>query len=282
MVSDIYFPQPPSPYPAFYPISYPINYYPPSPQKPSRMNMSPSNSNTKGAIRPDVYDANRNRVVPYYYSETIPSMPNNVHSMPKQYSNRNRPMSNQYDERQQLYQRSKLTRLQSSRISPELSQIFNKSNAPQSFRPYSVLETSTKSPVPSVQRPTSVVPVSEQFIPASMFFKDEVKKSSDVPEWKARLQEEMPRPILDKSLKKVCLIPNCKCNAKPVNNFMRYSESRTLPSVSERSLDKVKNLSLPTLKLDELDKFGKEEEIEVERDSVSLNKPVSEHHLGYV
>nr|XP_026500123.1 tight junction protein ZO-1-like [Vanessa tameamea] len=281
MVSDIYFPQPPSPYPAFYPISYPISYYPPSPQKPARINMSSSNSNTKLTNRHDVYDANRNRVVPYYYSETIPCMPNNMYSTPKPYPNRNRPMSNQYDERQQLYHRSKMNpRLQNSSISPELSQIFNKSNGVQSFRPYSVLETSKNSPLPNMQRPTSVVPVTEQFRPASMFFQDDSRKTNEVPEWKARLQKEMPKPILDKSSKKICLIPNCKCNNKPANNLIRHSESRTLPSVSERSLDKVKNLSLPTLKLDELDKFGKEEEIQVERDSLSLNKPVSEQHLA--
>lgn len=280
MVSDIYFPQPPSPYPAFYPISYPMNYYPPSPQKP-RTNMSPSNSNTNHTNRHDIYDANRNHVVPYYYSETMPCMPNNMYSVPKSYPHRNRHgLFSSYDERQN-YQRSKMNpRLQNSSISPELSQIFNKSNTSQPYRPYSVLETSTKSPVPNIQRPTSVVPISDNFRPASLFFKDESVKSNEVPEWKARLQKEMPiRPILDKSMKKICLIPNCKCNDKPINN-LRYSESRTLPSASVRSLDKVKNLSLPTLKLDELDKIGKDED-SVERDN-GLNKPISEQHLGYV
>ena len=257
-----------------------MNYYPPSPQKP-RTTISPSNSNTKLTNRQDIYDANRNRVVPYYYSETMPCMPNNMFTIPKSYPHRNRHgLLSPYDDRLN-YQRSKLNpRLQNSNISPELSQIYNK-NSPQSLRPYSVLETTNKSPVPNVQRPTSVVPMSDTFRPASVFFKDDVKKSNDVPEWKARLQKEMPRPILERPTKKICLIPNCNCNDKPINN-LRYSESRTLPSASVRSLDKVKNLSLPTLKLDELDKIGKEDDVSVERDTGSISKPISEQHLGYV
>lgn len=261
-----------------------MNFYPPSPQKPRTPNMSPSNSSTKLTKRHDqLFDANRNHV-PYYYSETLtPCMPNNMYSVPNPYPNRSRQFTNPYDERQNLMQRSKVhPRLQNSSISPELSQIFNKSNGPQSFRPYSVLETSTKSPLPNVQRPLSVVPISDQFRPASVFFKDDKEKSNEPPEWRAYLQKEIPQPILDKPLRQICRIPNCKCNEKPFNNRIRLSESRTLPAVSVRSLSKTKNLSLPTLKLDELDKIGKEEDVEVVRDVSSIDKPISEQHLGYI
>lgn len=282
MVSDIYFPIPPSPYPAFSPISYPMNFYPPSPPKPLTPNMSPSNSITKQR-HDQVFDANRNHVIPYYYSETLtPCMPNNMYRVPYPYSNRH-VVTNPYDDRPT--QRSRVhPRLQNSSISPELSQIFSKGTGPQSFRPYSVLETSAKSPIPNLQRPISVVPISDQFRPASVFFKDEKEKSNEVPEWKTRLQKEMPKPVLDKPLRPICRIPNCKCNEKPANNRVtsRFSESRTLPAVSVRSLSKTKNLSLPTLKLDELDKIGKEEEFEVVRDGSSIKKPISEEHLGYI
>lgn len=294
MVSDIYFPIPPSPYPAFYPISYPLNFYPQSPQRPTiRSPQNISASNLKSTKRHEqVYDANRNHVVPYYYSETLQHcMPNNVYSVPNPYVNKNRhTMANYpYDDRQNYYQRSKLGAKMQGMNSPEISQIFSKCNLqqPQTFRPYSVLETSSKSPVPNIQRPSSVVPTSEQFRPASAFFPtgNDLGKTNEIPEWKARLQKEMPKPIFktDKPLRQICRIPNCKCNEKPVVDPERFSEVRTLPSVSERSLSKMKNLSLPTLKLDELDKDAHNNNTEAERDVATvLSKPISEQHLGYV
>ncbi|CAG4959566.1 unnamed protein product [Colias eurytheme] len=278
MVSDIYFPIPPSPYPAFYPISYPLKYYPQSPQPIRSPNIfSPDTNTTK---RHELYDANRNHVVPYYYSETLtPCMPNNMYNMPNTNPNLNRnrhTMSYPYVERQ--YQRSKNTRLQNPNISPELSQMFKKNNASQTFRPYSVLETSSKLPSTKIQRPTSVLPVSDQFRPASAFFQN-AEKSNEVPEWKARLQKETPKPVLERPVRQICRIPNCKCNQNPFIYSGRVSESRTLPTISPRSLSKTKNLSLPTLKLDEIDKD--DDKIEVERD-ISISKPISEQHLGYV
>ncbi|CAF4880672.1 unnamed protein product [Pieris macdunnoughi] len=255
MVSDIYFPIPPSPYPAFYPISYPVKHYPQSPE-PIR---SPNIFSPETNKRHELYDANRNHVVPYYYSETLtPSMPNNMYSVTN--PNRNRhTFSYPYDERHRQ------RRLQNSPLSPE--QTFKAQN----LRPYSVLETS-KLPINRPQRPNSVLPLSDQFRPASVFFQKE--KPNEVPEWKARLQKEMPKPILDKPVRQICRIPNCKCNQKPFMNT-RVSEARTLPSISQRSLNKSKNLSLPTLKLDDVDNLDK---IEVERDV----KPISEQNLGYV
>ncbi|CAH4027442.1 unnamed protein product [Pieris brassicae] len=256
MVSDIYFPIPPSPYPAFYPISYPVKYYPQSPE-PIR---SPNIFSPETNKRHELYDANRNHVVPYYYSETLtPSMPNNMYSVTN--PNRNRhTFSYPYDERYRQ------RRLQNSTLSPE-PQAFKAQN----LRPYSVLETS-KLPINRPQRPKSVLPLSDQFRPASAFFQKE--KSNEVPEWKARLQKEIPKPILDKPVRQICRIPNCKCNQKPFMNT-RVSEARTLPLISQRSLNKSKNLSLPTLKLDDIDNLDK---IEVERDV----KPISEQNLGYV
>ncbi|CAG9568135.1 unnamed protein product [Danaus chrysippus] len=275
MVSDIYFPTPPSPYQTFYPISHPLSYYH-SPQRSITPKASPCNTN-KLKRHDQVYDANRNHVVPYYYSETLtPCMPNNFYT-PK-YTNRGR--HGPYDERHA--QRTRLTpRLQSSSVSPELAQIFTKTNTPQSFRPYSVLENSTASPLPRIQRPTSVVPMSDNFRPASVFFRDTKlnEKSNEVQEIKSLPQKETPRPILDKSFRQICRIPNCNCNLKPMNNLPRFSESRTLPTLSSKSLDKVKNLSLPTLKLDDLNDFGRDVP-EIEREIES--KPVSEKHLGFV
>ncbi|XP_047511104.1 tight junction protein ZO-1 isoform X12 [Pieris napi] len=255
MVSDIYFPIPPSPYPAFYPISYPVKHYPQSPE-PIR---SPNIFSPETNKRHELYDANRNHVVPYYYSETLtPSMPNNMYSVTN--PNRNRhTFSYPYDERHRQ------RRLQNSPLSPE--QTFKAQN----LRPYSVLETS-KLPINRPQRPNSVLPLSDQFRPASVFFQKE--KPNEVPEWKARLQKEMPKPILDKPVRQICRIPNCKCNQISLMNT-RVSEARTLPSISQRSLNKSKNLSLPTLKLDDVENLDK---IEVERDV----KPISEQNLGYV
>lgn len=251
-------------------------------------------SNSKSTKRHDqVYDANRNHVVPYYYSETLtPCMPNNVYSVPNTYLSKNRhTLANYpYDERQNYYQRMKLSpKVQTGMNSPEISQIFAKCPPQlQSFRPYSVLETSSKSPVPNLQRPSSVVPMSEQFRPASAFFPNgaEAKKANEVPDWKARLQKETPKPALktlEKPLRQICRIPNCKCNFKPATDSERFSEVRTLPTASERSLNKIKNLSLPTLKLDDLDKDETCDKTEAERDDAPvLNKPISEQHLGYV
>lgn len=290
MVSDIYFPIPPSPYPAFYPISYPLNFYPQSPQRPTIRSPQNMPANLKSTKRQDqVYDANRNHVVPYYYSETLtPCMPNNVYSVPNPYFKNRHTLANYpYDDRLNYYQRSKNPKLQGMN-SPEISQIFAKCNVhtPQTFRPYSVLETSSKSPIPNVQRPSSVVPTSEQFRPASAFFPNgnDMAKSNEIPEWKARLQKEIPKPAFktEKPFRQICRIPNCKCNAKPVVDPQRFSEVRTLPSVSERSLSKMKNLSLPTLKLDELEKDG-QSQTEAERDVIPvISKPISEQHLGYV
>lgn len=290
MVSDIYFPIPPSPYPAFYPISYPLNFYPQSPQRPTIRSPQNMPANLKSTKRHDqVYDANRNHVVPYYYSETLtPCMPNNVYSVPNTYLKNRHTLANYpHDDRQLYYQRSKNVKLQGMN-SPEISQIFAKCNVhpPQTFRPYSVLETSSKSPIPNIQRPSSVVPTSEQFRPASAFFPNgnDLGKSNEIPEWKARLQNEMPKPVFktEKPMRQICRIPNCKCNDKPVVDPERFSEIRTLPSVSERSLSKMKNLSLPTLKLDELEREG-QSQTEAERDVTPvIIKPISEQHLGYV
>jgi hypothetical protein len=241
-------------------------------------------TNPKSTKRYDqVYDANRNHVVPYYYSETLtPCLPNNVYSVPNTVMSKNRhTLANYpYDDRQNYYQRSKLRM-----NSPEMAQIFAKCNVhqPQMFRPYSVLETSSKSPLPNVQRPSSVVPTSDQFRPASSFFPN-LEKSKEVPEWKARLQQEIPKPIIktDKPFRQICRIPNCKCNVKPIVNVERFSEIRTLPTVSERSLSKMKNLSLPTLKLEDIEKRDSDKN-EAERDVVPvITKPISEQHLGYV
>lgn len=300
MVSDIYFPIPPSPYPALYPISYPLNFYPQSPQRPvsALQGMPPGNTtttkNTKGHNH--LVDANRNHVVPYYYSETLAqSMPSSQYGVPNTcLTNRTRHTFMCPDDRQNSYQRTQTTRLSpklQSRIgsptSPLLTPIYAKTHVyqQQSFRPYSVLETTSKSPIPNLQRPSSVVPMSEQFRPASAFFQHDNKPNS-VPEWKARLQREMLKPnfkCFDKPIRQICRIPNCKCNEKPVVDPDRFSQVKTLPSVSERSLHKLKNLSLPTLKLDENEKDNRSDKTEAERDLTSVvSKPISEQHLGYV
>lgn len=282
MVSDIYFPIPPSPYPALYPISYPLNFYQQLPQRPvsALQGMSPANTTTKNAKRSNhLIDANRNHVVPYYYSETL------TQSVPiTNLTNRNRHTFMCPDDRQNNYQRTQTTRLSpklQSRIGSPTSPFYQ----PQSFRPYSVLETTSKSPIPNLQRPSSVVPMSEQFRPASAFFQHD-EKFKKIPEWKARLPREVLIPnfkSLDRPVRQICRIPNCKCNEKPVVDPDRFSQVKTLPSVSERSLNKLKNLSLPTLKLDELDKDDKFDKTEAERDLTStVSKPISEQHLGYV
>lgn len=289
MVSDIYFPIPPSPYPAFYPISPPINYS--RSQTPQRTIRSPQNISSNYTItstkrHDQVYDANRNHVVPYYYSETLtPCMPNNLYSVPNTHNrNRHTFASYPYDERQKYYQRIRTNARINNAVNPETSHSL-KSNSiqPQPFRPYSVLERSTNSPISKIQRPSSVMPDTEQFRPASAFFQNEPK--SEIPEWKARLIKETPKLVkgLDQPLKPICKIPDCNCNGKPIVDRTRFSESRTLPSVSPRSLLKQKNLSLPTLKLEEFDKDEKFDTTEAERDVPSvLNKPISEQHLGYV
>ncbi|XP_073959371.1 tight junction protein 1-like isoform X3 [Choristoneura fumiferana] len=289
MVSDIYFPIPPSPYPAFYPISYPINNYPQPPERPmhSPQNM-PFNFAKPTKHNNQLYDANKNHIVPYYYSETLaPCTPNNNYSVPNTYlTNKNRHTVANYPLERQYYPGRNLS--PRTAASPEMSQIFAKTNrhSQQGFRPYSVLETSAKSPIPNIQRPSSVVPMTEQFRPASVFFQsNKLESKEEIPEWKARLQKEMPMPplkTLDKPLRQICRIPNCKCNSKPAVDPARFSEVRTLPTVTERSLHKIKNLSLPTLKLDEHDLERKRDMTEAERDISTLNKPISELHLGYV
>lgn len=256
-------------------------------QSPQRPVSSPQNMllNTN-KHHEHMYDANRNNLVPYYYSETLTScMPNNVYSMP----NKNRHTLANYPQDDKFYHRKVSPKLKSSlNASPQLSQINFKSNTykPQSFRPYSVLETTPKSPVESRQRPSSVVPsMSDQYRPASFFITDN-EKSNEIPEWKARLQREMPKSFksLDASLRQVCRLPNCKCSSiLPAISPGRFSEVRTLPTVSEKSLTKVRNLSLPTLKLEELDKDENSNEPEAERDVLPVtNNPVSEQLLGYV
>ncbi|KPJ18540.1 Tight junction protein ZO-2 [Papilio machaon] len=295
MVSDIYFPVPPSPYPAFYPISPPINYgRSQTPQRTIRspQNMPSSNYTITSTKRHDqVYDANRNHVVPYYYSETLtPCMPNNMYSVPNSHlGNRNRHTfaSYPYDERQKYYQRIRTNARMNNAViaNPETSYSLTKSIIqPQTFRPYSVLERSSNSPISNSLRHSSVMPVTEQFRPASAFFQNE-PKSDDIPEWKARLIKDTSKLVkgLDQPLKPICKIPDCNCNDKPIVDRTRFSESRTLPSVSPRSLLKQKNLSLPTLKLEEFEKDEKFDTTEAERDVPSvLNKPISEQHLGYV
>lgn len=241
--------------------------------------MLPMTTNSK--THDHLYDANRNHVVPYYYSETLTCMPlpNNVYSNPNK--NRHTLASYPFDERQNYYDRK------SKRVvnTPELSPVFAKGYHTQSLRPYSVLEQSCKSPVAKIQRPSSVVPMSEHYKPASFFTIDnDIKKSNEVPEWKARLQNDMPKIMykgLEKPLRPICRIPNCKCSVKV--DPQRYSEVRTLPTVTERTLSKVRNLSLPTLKLEELESDDKDGQTEAERDvQPVLNKPISEQHLGYV
>lgn len=290
MVSDIYFPVLPSPYPAFYPISPPISYYPHSPQRTIRspQNMPSSNYNTTNSKRHDqVYDSNRNHVVPYYYSETLtPCMPNN-RSVPNTYlSNRNRHTFASYphDERQKHYQRLKSSRMNNAvNMSPEVSYGHPKSNVlqPQPFRPYSVLESAIP-PTPN-PRPSSVT-ITEQFRPASVFFQEEPIRATEVPEWKARLQRDPSTPVkgLVKPLKPICRIPNCNCGEAIPLSKTRFSESRTLPTISPR-LHRQKNLSLPTLKLEELERDEKTDNAEAERDVPSaMTKPISEQNLGYV
>lgn len=254
---------------------------------------SPQSIFTQNTKNPDhLYDANRNHVVPYYYSETLPSMPNNVYSVPNTYltnKNRHTVANYPYDQRQIYYQRKSNPKVKSTlNASPDTTQIFSKSNTyqgPQIFRPYSVLETTSKSQITSIPRPSSVVPMTEQYRPASFFQTDnDTKTTNEIPEWKARLQKDMPFPFkgLEKPLKPICRIPNCKCSVKPVE-YMRASEIRTLPTVSERSLNKLRNLSLPTLKLEDLERDEKSDRIEPERDPISsISKPISEQHLGYV
>lgn len=246
--------------------------------------MHATNITNKPKRHDQIYDANRNHVVPYYYSETLSP---NTYGLSNQQM-RNRHTLSSYEDRQLYYHGARLSpRLQSrlnSPISPELAQVYAKNNVYplQTFRPYSVLETSSKSPVLSHQRPSSVVPMSEQFRPASAFFQNELEKSNEIPEWKQRLQKEMPKPIFkgsDKPFRQICRIPNCKCNDKPIVDPGRFSQVRTLPSAAERSLNKIRNLSLPTLKLDEIDNDDK---TEAERDTPALSKPISEQHLGYV
>lgn len=267
-----------------------------SPQRPvsSPQNLRLSlNPNPSTKHHDHLYDANRNHVVPYYYSETLtPCMPNNAYSVPNTHNTKNRhTLANYpYDDRQNYYQAKINPKLRAPvNASPELSQIFSKGNAypPQSFRPYSVLETTSKSPVQNLQRPSSVVPMSEQYRPASFFQTDnDLKKTNEVPEWKARLQKENPKPIfrtLEKPLRQTCRIPNCKCTEKSPVDPGRFSEVRTLPTPSERTLNKYRNLSLPTLKLEEIEKIENESKSEAERDvHAVISKPISEQHLGYV
>lgn len=285
MVSDIYFPIPPSPYPAFYPISYPINTYPQNP----RTILSRSHAPNTTRRNEQAFDTNRNNV-PYYYAETLtPSSNNNINNygFTNQFLN-NRYLNNPFDRNQNMLNR-KISPKLTARInaSPELSQIFNKAPyQPMSFRPYSVLETSSKSPVQKLQRPSSVVPMTDQFRPASAFFpkENDVEKVSETSDWKARVQKDIALKsalFKDKPLRQICRIPNCRCNERPAVDSARFRDVQTLPTVSERSLSRSRNLSMPSLKLDE--KLTDDAKNEAERDVNSgLDKPVSEHHLGFV
>lgn len=222
--------------------------------------------------------------MPYYYAETLaPCTPNNVYSMPNK--NRHTLTSYHYDER--LLKKKSTPKLKSSLNASSELQCYTRSSSlqPHAFRPYSVLETSNKPAMLNFQRPSSVVPtMSDQYRPAS-FFVTENESSNEIPEWKARLQKEMPESYKssDKPLRQICRIPNCKCGAKPTLNSGRFSEVRTLPTVSERSLNKIRNLSLPTLKIEELEKDEKDNRSGAEKDVVAaFGKPLSEQHLGYV
>lgn len=279
MVSDIYFPIPPSPYPAFYPISYPLNLYPqPTPRQFPSSHSMPIYAKPKSMKRHEqVIDANRNHIVPYYYSDTMNCMPNNLNN---RHTFANYPCNDQNT-------RFKMSpRLQTRLASPELAHIFNNTNIqPQQFRPYSVMET-CKSPIP-VSRPLSVVPMSDaQFRPASTFFQKEVDQIKEIPNWKARLQNDFgPKPNMFRSrpLRQICRIPNCKCSDRVNRMPGQYSESKTLPMQSERNLAKIRNLSLPSLKLEETVSKEKHNKSEAERDVTSnMNKSITEQHLGYV
>lgn len=276
MVSDIYFPVPPSPYPAFIPISYPIIHHATS-RPLSAQNLHATNVSNAPKHHDQVFDANRNHIAPYYYSETLSP---NV-SVSSQVRTRH-TLSPFHDRPHYGTMLSPRQSRMSSPVTPELSHSYatNNSYYLQPFRPYSVLESTSKSLEP--RRPFSAIPISEQFRPASAFFQNEMQKSNEVPDWKARLQKEISKPTFrgsDKPLRQICRIPNCKCRDKPIVDPERFSQLRSFPKAAERSMNKNRNLSLPTLKLDELDDGDK---AQAERDTPGLSKPISEQNLGYV
>lgn len=276
MVSDIYFPIPPSHFPSFYPASYPINSYQHPPIRAPNMSTKKRQEH--------VYDSNRNHV-PYYYSETLNGTPtNNTYGFTNAFLNNQNRHTVAYPYNDRNYRKFSPKVQARINASPELTNLFTKANVyqPQAFRPFSVLERSQPMSQ-TTQRPSSVVPMTETFRPASAFFAKE-NNDREVPEWKARLQKDIgPKPnfFRDKPLKPICRIPNCNCSVKPAVDPARFSNMGTLPSVSERSLNKMKNLSLPSLKLDELQDFEPKGGAERD-DNAGSSKSVSEQHLGYV
>lgn len=225
-----------------------------------------------------VFDANRNHIIPYYYSETVSCMPNvykhtNRHTFANYSVNDNNSPSNRY---------RFSPRVQSRLASPELAHLFNNISIQNSqpFRPYSVLEP-CRSPT-SIERPTSVIQGSDaQFRPASAFFQREVDRVKDVPDWKLRLRKETDfktNMLKETSFRQACRIPNCKCNVTPAVDPRRFDAAKTLPIESERSLNKIRNLSLPSLKI------GSEDGHCAEKDTTpkEKDKSVAEQHLGYV
>lgn len=255
MVSDIYFPISPSPYPAFYPISYPLNYYPQSPPRPIQTSHSMPVAKARSN---QVFDANRNHIVPYYYSETANCMP--------AHDQRHTLTNYAFNERQ-LNRYSLSPRIQTRVTSADINLLPH-----THLRPHSVLEN-CKSPI-GFSRPSSVMPISDQFRPASAFFQKEIKKH--IPDWKLNLLNDLTLKTFRNERLKQCRIPNCKCNFMPAVNPTRFSEAKTLPTESEKSLKYSRNLSLPSLKFtDDGQNFDK-----AERDTVS--KPITEEHLGYV
>lgn len=276
MVSDIYFPLPPSPYPAFYPISYPINITQSPPRPVHASHSMPVNTKPNSMKHHEqVFDANRNHIVPYYYSETMNCTP-----VTNTLNHRHTFTNYMYNDPQSV--RYKLSPgLQSRLASPELSHLFSNSPRPQSVinRPYSVLEP-CKSPM-SIERPSSVVPLPEtQFRLASDFFQKDLHKK-EIPEWKLRLQNDLSiKPNMfrgERPFKQMCRIPNCKCITKPAVDPGRFSEARTLPIESEKTLRNSRNLSLPSLKLSSEDSQNC-----AEKDEKETKDPISEQHLGYV
>lgn len=268
MVSDIYFPIPPTP---FYP-ALPYPSYQPSQHRSSHVFHKPSNHAQ--------FDVNKNQI-PYYYSETLaPSSPNNAYGFTNAFlSQRNRFISsgNHLD-----------MHLNNHRNINQSKSVRSRSQDIQYARPVSVLERRTKSPIAVNQRPSSVVPITDQFRPASAYFRlPKREKISEMPEWKSKLILNSTPPqittesrvVKEKSLKLQCRIPNCKCQQRPNVDFVRFA-TKTLPVTSDRSLNKMKNLSLPSLKFDLDGEQNNFDKIEAERDIEHKN--VAEHNLGYV
>ncbi|GBP59445.1 Tight junction protein ZO-1 [Eumeta japonica] len=292
MVSDIYFPIPPSPYPALYPISYPINTYPQATTRQTRPSHSlPVYAKPKApkTHANQIFDTNRNHV-PYYYSETSNLTPNSNFIPPSVHtvSNRKNIFSYpNYDDMRYYENRNRVNSLQARlNASPEASQVFASNAYP---RPFSVMENSLKSPVLKSQRPSSVVPATEtHFRPASSFFQNAKvdEPINELAELKVKLQEELKPKLserVERTFRPLCNIPNCKCGHKPVVNPERFSESRTLPPKFDKPFSKSRNLSLPSLKLDNDDTPADTKEGDAEKALTVVNdKKIAEQHLGYV